>query len=127
MEDPAPELILYVRNLSRDHTNYKTYVNLLERVVKRTKALHPFPGQEYYPISFRVFRYGPFTLCRMTYSRGECYIEGCRGACGKCSVTGYGCTEKSHRDTEYEQAGINIAFTRAATQLFNKYVAQQGK
>ena len=63
----------------------------------------------------------------MTNSRGECHIDTCTGACGKCSLTGYGSAEKSHRDPEYPQAGVNIAFTRAATQLFRKYAAQQGK
>lgn len=126
-DEPAPRLIENVDELTSSVPGHRNYFKLIQRVVKRTKStqpITPFGGSGYAPIGFRIFRYGPFSMCRMTYSRGECKIEECTGACGKCQLTGFGMAEKSHRDPEHPQAGKNIAFSRAATQLFNKYAVR---
>jgi len=128
MEDPAPTIILNANFLDGEVTNFSTYVKLLKRVIKKTKASigFPFPGQDYKKLAFRMHRYGPYTICWMIYRKFECKIEGC-SRCEKCTYSGYGLATRSHRDPEHEQAGVNIAFTRAATQLFHKYTVQFNK
>lgn len=118
-----PEHIYVVPELNtRNTTRYETFVSLLKRVVKRTHTedLFPFPGQEYSSVGFDAYRYGPFTLCRLTYIHGECKVDSCKGECNKCTYIGYGVANKSSRDPEHEDAGISIAFTRAATEAFKK-------
>lgn len=119
-----PTHVYEVRKLTppKETSKYKTFVSLLQRVVKRTQTIDlvPFPGQDYTSISFDIYRYGPFTLCSLSYTYGECKVDSCTGECGKCTYIGYGAAHKSSRDPEHEEAGINIAFTRAATEAFKK-------
>ena len=130
VEEYEPRLVENVDELTSAVSGHRNYFKLIKRVVKRTKSafpIEPFGESGFAPIGFRIFRYGPFSICRMTYSRGECTMEECTGECGKCQITGFGMAEKSHRDPEHPQAGKNIAFSRAATQLFNKYAVKVKK